>query len=80
MGLYIDWGPNNPATPVTAAFNFYFRVRFGSDSQDFEKFLNTGSGVAPPAGQGGGLWTIGGSEAQNGTGTLKLRTARPVPL
>ena len=70
-----------PAAPVTAQFHFYFRVRFDADSQDFEKFAGIGSSAGqPPAGQGGGYWTIGGSESQNGTGTLVLRTARPVPL
>jgi len=81
MGLYVDWGTTNPAQPVTAAFNFYFRVRFDSDMQDFEKFLALGDQAGqPPAGQGGGYWTVGGSESQNGSGTLKLRTARPAPL
>ena len=69
-----------PAAPVTAQFHFYFRVRFDADSQDFEKFAGIGSSAGqPPAGQGGGYWTVGGSESQNGTGTLVLRTARPVP-
>jgi hypothetical protein len=80
MGMYLKWGAGTPPTaPITAQFNFYFRVRFESDSQDFEKFLGLGSSVVA-AGQGGGFWTIGGSEAQNGTGTLKLCTARPTPL
>ena len=79
MGLYIDWSTTAPALPVTAAVNFYFRVRFDGDSLDFEKFLNTG-GANFLAGQGGGYWTIGGSESQNGKGTLVLRTARPTPL
>ena len=49
--------------------------------QDFEKFLALGDQAGqPPAGQGGGYWTVGGSESQNGSGTLKLRTARPAPL
>ena len=78
MGLYLKW-VGTPAVPVTAAFNFYFRVRFDGDSLDFEKFLNTG-GSNFLAGQGGGYWTIGGSESQNGKGTLVLRTARPTPL
>lgn len=70
-----------PAAPVTAQFHFYFRVRFGGDEQDFEKFLGVGSAAGQPStGQGGGYWTVGGSESQNGTGTLILRTARPVPL
>ena len=69
-----------PAAPVTAQFHFYFRVRFDADSQDFEKFAGIGSSAGqPPAGQGGGYWTVGGSESQNGSGTLVLRTARPVP-
>ena len=70
-----------PAAPVTAQFHFYFRVRFQGDAQDFEKFLGIGSNAGqPPAGQGGGYWTVGGSESQNGSGTLELRTARPTPL
>lgn len=70
-----------PAAPVTAKFHFYFRVRFDADSQDFEKFAGIGSSAGqPPAGQGGGYWTVGGSESQNGSGSLVLRTARPVPL
>lgn len=77
MGLYLKWiAP--PAIPVTAQFQFYFRVRFESDEQDFEKFLNTGTQVANV--HSGGYWTIGGSEAQNGSGTLKLTTARPTSL
>jgi len=78
---WTDQGYNpGPSTPITAAFSFYFRVRFQSDKQDFEKFLGAAAAAgAPPAGQGGGWWTIGGSEAQNGTGTLILRTARPDP-
>lgn len=69
-----------PAAPVTAQFHFYFRVHFSSDAQDFEKFSGSNSSSGqPPSGQGGGIWTIGGSEGQNGTGTLKLRTRRPVP-
>jgi len=70
-----------PPAPVTAQFHFYFRVRFDADSQDFEKFAGIGSSAGqPPSGQGGGYWTVGGSESQNGTGTLVLRTARPVPV
>jgi len=62
-GLYLAWTAP-PATPVTAQFQFYYRVRFDTDSQDFEKFLNK-------------MWTIGGSEGKNGSGYLKLITARP---
>ena len=80
--VWMDQGYySGPAAPVTAQFHFYFRVRFASDAQDFEKFLGIGAGAGqPPAGQGGGYWTIGGSESQNGSGTLVLRTARPTPL
>lgn len=81
MGLYLKWGAGTPPTgPVTAQFNFYFRVRFDKDNQDFEKFLNEGTTGAYLAGQGGGYWTIGGSNTQNGASVLKLRTARPVPV
>ena len=82
MGLYLQWGTGSPPTgPITAQFDFYFRVKFDSDAQDFEKFLGTGTSAANQiAGQGDGYFTIGGSEAQQGTGTLKLSTARPVPL
>lgn len=70
-----------PAAPITAQFHFYFRVRFEGDDQDFEKFAGAGATAGqPPAGQGGGYWTIGGSESQNGSGTIVLRTARPDPL
>lgn len=70
-----------PTAPITAAFNYYHRVRFESDSQDFEKFCGTGSASGfAPAGQGAGIYTIGGENAQNGSGTLKLCTARPVAL
>ena len=37
MGLYLKW-VSEPTGPVTVQFHFYFRVRFQSDSQDFEKF------------------------------------------
>jgi hypothetical protein len=63
MGLYLKWNAQ-PATPVTAQFNFYFRVRWESDEQDFEEFMYQ-------------LWTIGGSKSRNGSGQLKLMSARP---
>ena len=53
-----------PAGPVTATFNFYFRVTFDGDSQDFEQTMQE-------------LWTIGGGRSRNGSGYLKLVTARP---
>jgi hypothetical protein len=70
-----------PPAPVTAQFHFYFRVRFDADDQDFEKFAGIGDAAGqPPSGQGGGYWTLGGSESQNGSGYITLRTSRPVPL
>jgi Conserved hypothetical protein 2217 (DUF2460) len=65
MGLYLKWTAA-PTPPITAQFNFYFRVRFESDERDMEKFVNA-------------FWTIGGSESQNGSGYLKLVSARPNP-
>lgn len=62
-GLYLEW-TNEPAAPITATFNFYFRVRFDGDTQDFERWAQ-------------GLWTIGGSQSKNGSGFLKLVTSRP---
>lgn len=62
---WTDQGYNpGPIGLVSAQFSFYFRVRFEGDTQDFEQWAQN-------------LWTIGGSTAQNGAGTLKLRTARP---
>ena len=60
------WQDLGPAV-ITAQFNFYFRVRFESDSRDMEKFANQ-------------FWTIGGSETKNGSGYVKLMQARPNPL
>jgi Conserved hypothetical protein 2217 (DUF2460) len=62
-GLYLQWLVV-PATPVTATFQFYFRVCFEQDTQDFERTMQ-------------GLWTIGGSMSKNGSGYLKLETSRP---
>ena len=63
-----DGGYNSgPVGPITTSFNFYFRVRFEMDDQDFEQFMQY-------------LWTIGGSEGAGGRGSLKLCTARPTPL
>lgn len=61
-GLYLQWC-SAPTAPITASFNFYFRVRFATDRLDFEKFVYS-------------LWTIGGSEGRNGSGILKLKNAR----
>ena len=62
MGLVLQWTAE-PTAPITAAFNFYFRVRFDMDSMDFEEFLYN-------------LWTIGGSDSKNGAGYLKLTSSR----
>lgn len=58
-------GGGAPATPITASFNFYFRVRFEQDKQDFEKFLYR-------------LWTIGGAEGQRGAGMMRLMSRKPL--
>jgi len=63
QGLYVKWSVI-PAAPVTASFNFYFRVKCELDTQDYEEFM-------------AGLWTIGGSGSKNGSGQLKLMTRRP---
>jgi hypothetical protein len=62
-GLAIQWA-SEPTGPITAAFKFYFRVRLASDTTDFEQWAQE-------------LWTIGGENARNGTGTLKLVSSRP---
>lgn len=61
-GMYLAWG-SSPALPVTAQFNFYFRVHMEEDTQDFEQFLST-------------MWTIGGSESKNGSGYLKFCSSK----
>jgi hypothetical protein len=62
--IWTDQGYNPGPGAVTAQFSFYFRVRFAEDTQDFEQWAQH-------------LWTIGGANAQQGAGTLKLRTSRP---
>lgn len=62
-GLYLNWGSSAPAAPVTASFNYLFRIRFEDDTEDFEKWANQ-------------LWTVGGSEGSRGKGELKLVTSR----
>lgn len=63
-GLYIQYTNGNPVGPVTAQFNYYFRVRFESDKSEFDAFMNTI------------LWAIGGDNAFNSQ-SLDLVTARP---
>ncbi len=60
-GLYLRWVAP-PATPVTAQFNFLFRVRFESDKVQFEQFMND-------------LWTLGGTYA-SGSSALQIVSSR----
>jgi hypothetical protein len=62
LAVYAQW-TGTPTGPITAEFDFLFRVRFEENKQDFEKFLRN-------------LYTIGGSNAQLGSGSLKIVTAR----
>ncbi len=63
-GLYIAWGALAPAAPVTAQYNYYYRVHFEDDAEDFEKWANQ-------------WWTVGGAEGgSRGKGELKLVTSR----
>lgn len=62
QGLYLQWY-SQPALPVTALGQFYYRVRLESDSQDIEQFMQQ-------------LWTVGGSSGKNGSGMLKLLSSR----
>jgi len=65
--VWTDQGFNaGPTGPINATFNYYFRVKFGEDKQDFTQFMNQ-------------LWTLGGSESSSG-GTLTLRSSRPVQI
>lgn len=65
-GLYAKWVAQ-PTPPITAQFYFYYRVRFDMDLVDFEEFMNQ-------------LWTAGGPDTRNGTGYVKLITARTANL
>jgi hypothetical protein len=60
-GLVIQWA-GTPTGPVTATFNFYFRVRFEMSRQAFEKWMNQ-------------WWGAGGDGTSN-SDPLKLCTAR----
>lgn len=61
-GLYIEWDAE-PTGPITATFDFYFRVRFDMDAAGFEKFINE-------------LWTLGGDQSKSGSSALVLISAR----
>jgi hypothetical protein len=58
-GRYLQWA-SEPSTPITIAFNFYWRVHFEDDQQEFEKFLAQ-------------VWAAGGS---GGGGEVKLESSR----
>lgn len=62
-GLYLNWGTVSPTAPITATFNYLYRVRFEDSSQDFEKWANQ-------------WWTVGGENGTKGKGEIKLITAR----
>jgi hypothetical protein len=62
VGYYLEWA-SEPTEPITVQFEFYWRVRFETDQQDMDKFMN-------------GLWAIGGPQGEKGSGTLALMTAR----
>lgn len=63
-GMYLKWCAA-PTPPITASFNFYFRLRFDGPTLDFERFLWQ-------------LWTIGGAEGKSGSGFVKMVTSRPI--
>lgn len=66
MGLAAQWCAE-PTAPITGTFDFYFRVRFETDRQAFEKFMRY-------------LWTIGGSNSQGGAASLKIMSKRRNPI
>lgn len=65
-GLYAQW-VGTPVGPITAQFNFLYRVRFEMDDQDWEQFMQY-------------LWTIGGPDASQGDGYVKFVSARTANL
>lgn len=70
MGMVVKWGGSGsyvPTGPVTATFNFYFRVHFSDATQDYENFAAL-------------LWTIGGGESKNGQSVLSLESSRIAAL
>lgn len=65
-GLWIEWD-DEPEGPITATFDFYFRVRFDTDEAGFEKFMDD-------------LWVLGGDQSKLGGAALSLvgcRSADP---
>lgn len=65
-GLFVNWGNIAPTQPVTATFNYFFRVRFEEGTSDFEKFANQ-------------FWAMGGEQGQQGKGYLKLQSLPTQP-
>jgi hypothetical protein len=63
MGLYLAF-TYTPTGPITVSFSYYYRVTFDMDALDIEQFSAF-------------LHTIGGSQAKNGSGQLKLMSAFP---
>jgi hypothetical protein len=61
-GLYLKWVAA-PTGPVTAQFNFYFRVHFDMDERAFDQFMHS-------------LWCLNGPEATNSS-YLTFETWRP---
>lgn len=61
-GMYLTFG-YTPTGPITATFQYLYRVRFEDDSEDFEKWANQ-------------WWSVGGPEGNRGKGELKLVTSR----
>lgn len=63
-GLFVNWGTSPPTQPVTATFNYFFRVRFEDTTTDFEKFANQ-------------LWSMGGEQGVQGKGYLRFESSIP---
>lgn len=63
LGLYLAWIAGAPTGPITVQFHYYYRVRFKTDSLDFEFFAQT-------------IATMG-DKGSRGQGYLELVTARP---
>jgi hypothetical protein len=66
LGLYVAF-TYTPTGPITATFSFYYPVIFDMDALDIEQFSAF-------------LHTIGGSQAKNGSGQLKLISAFPASV
>lgn len=60
--LYLAW-TGTPAGPVTATFSFFWRVRWDTDSQDFEQFMDH-------------IYAIGGGHGGKGNGSVRFMQSR----